>query len=64
LQVGEIGLGTQSSNLLVVKQWTDVIGVISFMYDNGLSGVPLVDEHARIVQNFSATDLLVGLISS
>jgi len=56
--VGEIGLGTQSSNLLVVKQWTDVIGVISFMYDNGLSGVPLVDEHARIVQNFSATDLL------
>jgi CBS domain-containing protein len=44
--------------VLVVPDSIDVIEALKFMYDNRISGLPLVDDNGRITQNFSTTDLL------
>jgi len=56
--VNDAGLISPVSLVYAVNQDTDVIGTIKTMYDNQLSGVPLIDDNGKITLNFSATDLL------
>jgi len=50
--------GLVRSGLVSVPDTTEVVEVIKYMYDNQISGVPLVDSTGKISGNFSATDLL------
>jgi predicted transcriptional regulator len=58
-KVKEAGLGSLFA--LSVPQYANVIDTIKFLYDNRISGVPIVDENNRVISNFSATDLVVSL---
>jgi CBS domain-containing protein len=56
--VNDAGLVPPVNVVYSVPQDTDVIGTIKIMYDNQLSGVPLIDEYGKMTLNFSASDLL------
>jgi len=54
--LGEVGLEAQG--VLSVLDSVEVVDVLRFIYENKISGVPIVDKKGMIVGSFSATDLL------
>jgi len=54
--LGQVGL--ESQGVLSVLDSVEVIDVLRFIYENKVSGVPVVDKKGMVVGSFSATDLL------
>jgi len=55
----DVGIGTHGKEKLVVAQSSDsVLHVMTLMSQNGISGIPIVDDHGRLLDIYSDMDLL------